>query len=257
MDAIKQHLDFLRENIFQVEKKWPHFAGMLNDVVALTKEVKPEQQVVILERSYVYGGDSLFAPLFDKGNVVSVDCQTLTAGERGGYQSSWTNDPRCIHITSQYKEPITDTKLAAASADFLLIPNVIHHVRDQDAMFKEFARLLKPGGVGYIFEALLRELHQIPDDFIRYTPWGFEYMLEKVGLKLVKHTPVGGPFEAIAYCWVQALQYFPEEIRKEKEEWFFNQHFKELMHWDQTYTENKFRKHTEFPIGYGIYFTKQ
>ena len=83
-------------------------------------------------------------------------------------------------------------------------------------MFAEIARLLKKGGTGYIFEALLRELHQVPDDYLRYTPWGFETILARHGLKMTEWKPAGGAFEAIAYCWVQALQYMPPEERQER-----------------------------------------
>ncbi len=134
-----------------------------------------------------------------------------------------------MHIPATLRAEITDTGLPTASADLLLIPNVIHHVRKQDEMFAEFARLLKPGAVGYLFEALLRELHQQPDDYLRYTPYGFESMLTRHGLRMTDWRPAGGPFEAIAYCWVQALQYLPPDEREEREGWFFREHFPALM----------------------------
>ena len=124
-------------------------------------------------------------------------------------------------------------------------------------MFSEIARIMRPGGQGYIFEALLREIHQAPDDYIRYTPDGFEYALKEAGLTLTKVRPTGGPFEAISYCWIQALQYLPENVRKEKESWFFNQHLDELLELDRKYPENLERKNTSFPMGYGIFFKKE
>lgn len=254
--AIEKHLEFLHEGIFKTKTKWPHFNRLLDDIVRLGKEVSPADTVAIFERSYVYGGDSLFAPLFGSCNLVLVDCQTLTATERGGYQKHWTEDERCVHITSHFKAPITATGLDSESVDLLVVPNVIHHERDQDAMFTEFSRVMKKGARGYIFEALLRELHQMPDDYLRYTPWGFEYMFEKSGLKLSTYVPVGGPFEAISYCWDQALQYIPDGEKEELKTWFWEKHFAELLELDKKYTQNLKRKHTTFPLGYGIYFEK-
>lgn len=255
-EKTKKHLEFLHEKVFQTKKKWPHFNRLLTDVQDLASQTKKDQTVICLERAYIYGGDSLFAPLFTQGKFISIDCQTETAAQRGAYQKEWLEDSRCIHIKANLKQPITNTNLPDESADILMIPNVVHHVRNQDAMFAECARLLKKGGIGYIFEALLRELHQIPDDYVRFTPWGFETMLEKHGLKMTQWKPAGGAFEAIAYCWVQALQYFPPEERKEKENWFYNHHFPELMELNSKYPENQIRKHTSFPVGYSIYFTK-
>lgn len=250
------HLQFLEERIFQTRTKWPHFQRLLDDVQALAATLVQSSEVVILERAYVYGGDSLFAPFFEEHNVLSIDCQIPTAAERNGYQKSWTDDPRCLRTPTLRRASIAQTGLSDASADTVLIPNVVHHEPNQDGMFAEIARILKPGGIGYIFEALLRELHQIPDDYIRYTPWGFKSILAKHGLEMIEWRPAGGPFEAIAYCWVQALQYIPENERAEKEKWFYERHFPELMSMNQKYPQNLFRSHTSFPIGYSIYFRR-
>lgn len=255
-NAIEQHLLFLKEKIFQVATRWPHFNRLINDLQKIASQTLSQETVVILERSYIYGGDSLFAPIFQNCNLISVDCQILTAEERGAYQKDWINDKRFIRVSSNHKAPITNTGLSDGLADILIIPNVVHHVRDQDGMFKEFSRLLKHGGKGYIFEALLRELHQEPDDFVRYTPWGFEYMLEKYGLIFSSHTSVGGPFEAISYCWDQALQYIPDHEEEGLKKWFKERHFDQLLKLDQKYNVNLKRKHTSFPLGYGIFFTK-
>jgi SAM-dependent methyltransferase len=254
--AQKEHLEFLAESVFQVTTKWPHFQRMLDDIVELAGNVTPSQKVVCLERAYVYGGDSLFAPLFSQGRFISVDCHLQSTAERSGYQKSWLEDSRCIHIPADMEASITQVPLPSESADIVLVPNVVHHVKDQEGMFAEIARLLKPGGKGYIFEALLRELHQIPDDYVRYTPWGFQTVLEKHGLTQTEWRGSGGVFEAISYCWVQALQYIPAEERAEKEAWFYGTHLPELLDMDRRYPKNLQRQHTSFPIGYGIFFTK-
>ena len=43
------------------------------------------------------------------------------------------------------------------------------------------------------------------------------------------HEFSGGPFTAIAYCWDQALQYFPQNLRKKREKWFYKKEFKSLL----------------------------
>ena len=253
---LQAHLAFLHERIFQTATKWPHFKRLLDDVVQLAAALPEGADVVILERAYVYGGDSLFAPLFARQKTTAIDCELATTAALGGYQKSWTEDPRCLHIAADRRASITATGLPSACADALLVPNVVHHVADQDGMFAEFARLLRPGGSGYIFEALLRELHQSPDDYVRYTPWGFGNSLARHGLEMTAWTPAGGPFEAIAYCWVQALQYLPEKERADRERWFYNEHFPELMRLNAAYPKNMFRPHTSFPVAYSIHFRR-
>jgi SAM-dependent methyltransferase len=254
--ALEAHVAFLHERIFQTSTKWPHYRRLLADLSTLAATLPRASDVVILERSYVYGGNSLFAPLFPKHNVRVVDCELATTAARDGYQKHWTDDPRCIQIQAGHRAPVTATGLPDACADALVVPNVVHHVRDQDAMFGEFARLLRPDGTGYIFEALIRELHQTPDDYLRYTPSGFETMLARHGLEMTMWKPAGGPFEAIAYCWSQALQYIPADERAEKARWFFDEHFHELIEMDSRYTRNMCRENTAFPVAYSIYFRR-
>lgn len=255
-NEVIEHLHFLEEKIFQTRTKWPHFQRLLDDICLLAENLSPSSNVVILERAYVYGGDSLFAPLFEKQKAISIDCQIPTTFARDGCQKSWTDDARFMRSPSLRRAPITQTGLSDGFAESVVVPNVVHHEKDQNGMFAEIARILKPGGIGYIFEALIRELHQIPDDFIRYTPWGFKSILEKHGLEMTNWKPTGGPFEAIAYCWVQALQYLPADERTEKEKWFYDQHFYELISMDKKYSQNNYRKFTSFPVAYSIYFRR-
>ena len=68
-----------------------------------------------------------------------------------------------------------------------------------------------------------------------------------------RHTALtGGPFEAIAYCWAQALEYLPDEKRAEMSSWFYDTHMPELMAWDAACDENKVRGHTSFPVAFSI-----
>jgi SAM-dependent methyltransferase len=166
------------------------------------------------------------------------------------------DDPRCVRRPIDRRAPIDDTGLDGDWADLVLLPNIVHHIRDQGAMFRETARILRPGGRCYIFEALIRELHQIPDDYVRYTPWGFERTLGEAGLEFESYTPEGGPFSAIAYCWVQALEYFPEAERREMEKWYYEEHLPQLMRWDEAHPDNLARQHTAFPVGYSVYCRK-
>ena len=253
-DARQGHVAFLRERVFQTATRWPHYARLLEDLLNFARGLPPRTDVVILERSSAYGGDSLFAPLFPDQHVFVVDCEPGGTAAPDAYQTSWTDDPRCIHVRANRRAPIHMTGLDDASADVLLVPAVVHHVRDQDAMFAELARVLRPGGTGYLFEALLRELHQLPDDHVRYTPWGMEAALARHGLETTAWKPAAGPFEAIAYCWVQALQHLPPAERAVHERWFTTEHLPLLLAMDDRYPRSLSRGHTACPVAYSISF---
>lgn len=256
-DPRARHLAFLERGVFQVEAKWPHYRVLLDELDQLAASCGPDTHILCLERAFVFGGLSLFAPLFRKGRFHAHDVRLEgLATERMDYQAHWTRDPECLARPADSVGSVTEVPVEEASQDLVLVPNVVHHVKDQAGMFRELARVLVPGGRGFIFETLLRELHQAPHDFVRYTPWGFEAEFAKVGLRLEGWRPAGGPFEAIAYCWDQALQYLPEDLRAEKARWLREEGFPELMALDRVHQENRVRAHTSFPVAYAIHFSK-
>lgn len=254
--AVARHVEMLEQKVFQVETKWPQFRLLLRDCQHYASTIPAGATVVALERSLLYGGISLFAPLFQRQTFISVDCSPDSANSRGGYNKAMVDDDRCVPIPTTLRGKPEATGLASGSADLVMVPNLVHHVADQAGMFAEVARLMKPGAKGYIFEPLVRELHQYPDDYLRYTPAGFEQMIHAAGLVHDSNEHEGGPFTAVAYCWSQALEYIPEPERQKMEAWFYGEHFPKLKQWDKDYPVNLKRKHTSFPTAFGIHFHK-
>ena len=250
--AVRGHIEMLASRVFQTETKWPHFRLLLRNLIDWSNRLASDATVVSLERTLLYGGASLFAPLFRRQHFISVDSSPESARDRGAYNAGMIDDPRCIRVPFTLHAPIDATGLEAGVADLVTIPNLVHHVGDQQGLFAEVARLLKPGGTAYVFEPLVRELHQMPDDYLRYTPFGMAAELAKAGLEAGPFELEGGPFSAIAYCWTQALEYFPEAERSRIQQWFYDDHFPQLMQWDEKYRDNLVREHTQFPVSFSI-----
>lgn len=246
------HQAMLEERVFQVHTRWPHFAQLLRDVRRLARELPEGATVVSLERGRLYGDLSLLAPFFQRQRFVSVDSSPPSADERGAYNADMVDDPRTLRVPTSRRAPIEATGLDAAMADLVLVPNLVHHVADQQALFREMARVARPGGRVYVFEPLVRELHQIPDDYVRYTPFGMQQVMRACGLEPESYETEGGPFSVIAYCWIQALQYMPEDRRADAEQWFREEHFPQLMQWDEEFRTNLVRKHTAFPMSFSV-----
>jgi SAM-dependent methyltransferase len=251
-NAVEAHLSVLEERVFQVHTKWPQFKLLLADLRRLADDTPPGATVACLERTLLYGGFSLFAPLFGWQKFVSVDCSPALADERGPYNESMIRDPRTTYVPYTLRGTELSTGLDDDSCDVVIVPNLVHHVADQSRLFTEIARVVRPGGLAYVFEPTLRELHQIPDDYLRYTPYGMKTNFDAVGFDAERIETTGGPFQAIAYCWEQALQYFPEDERNEREKWFWNEHFPQLLAWDDRYPKNLVRQHTSFPTAFSI-----
>ncbi|KHF25375.1 class I SAM-dependent methyltransferase [Solemya velum gill symbiont] len=256
-EAIEHHIDMLGERVFQVKTKWPHFNLLLRDLRSLSERLEENSLVISLERGLLYGGSSLAAPVFSGHRVIAADCSPASADDRGAYNETMVDDARFLSVPSSIRTNIEKTDLPGAKADLVIVPNLVHHIADQSALFSEISRLLKPGGLAYVFEPLVRELHQSPDDFLRYTPYGLENILKKNGLHPLETKTEGGPFSVIAYSWAQALEYIPQEDRSELNEWFYNEHFPQLMEWDTKYPNNQERKFTSFPMAFSVLAQKK
>lgn len=250
--AVAEHLAMLEDRVFQVRTKWPHFKLLLGDLVDLSNTLPSGARVAALERTLLYGGHSLFAPVFGRQEFTSVDCSPASADERGAYNRSMIDDPRTIFVRHHRRGTELATGLEDASCDAVLVPNLVHHVADQEALFREIGRIVRPGGLAYVFEPIVRELHQAPDDYLRYTPYGMKNAFAAAGFDVEETRTEGGPFQAIAYCWEQALQYFPDDLRRKMAAWFWEQHFPQLLEWDGAHRVNLVRKHTSFPVAFSV-----
>ena len=250
-EALDQHEQVLAEKVFLTDRL-PHFELLLREIRSLALKMPNDATIVSLERGLLYGGLSLIGPFFHAQNFISIDCSPKSADGRGAYNENKVMDSKFLRVPIDHRAPIENTGLEQEIADLVLVPNLVHHVADQSALFNEMARITKPGGMVFVFEPTLRELHQIPDDFLRYTPYGMQQIMQQVGLEPIDTKLEGGPFSAVGYCWLQALEYFPEEERDQIEQWFFHDHWPQLQEWDKKFTRNLARDHTKFPVGFSI-----
>jgi len=251
-EALGGYMQMLRERVFETENAHQYFELLLEDIVEQSNILSEGAVVVALERTLLYGGYSLLGPLFHRQRFISVDCSPPSADERGAYNSHMFDDPRALHVKYDRRSPEHATGLSSGSADLVIVPNLVHHIRDQQALFKEMARILKTGGQAYVFEPLVRELHQAPDDYLRYTPFGLAEIFSQHGLREERTRTTGGPFSVIAYCWSQALQFFPDSERAKMQHWFETEELPRLTTWDRQHKANLVRGKTSFPMAFSV-----
>tara|TARA_B100001123_G_C15283202_1_gene1014715 strand:- start:381 stop:1163 length:783 start_codon:yes stop_codon:yes gene_type:complete len=250
LNKIKNHETFLRKNIFFTNSKWPHFNLLFKDINRLSKQSK-KMKVLIIERSFLYGSVSLLAPFFSKHDVVSIDCTPSKLIKRGSYNKKLTLDPRIIKFKTNYHFDYKNIKFNK-KVDLLIIPNLIHHISDHDILIKNCKKLLKKGGKIYIFEPTLREIHQKPEDYVRFTPYGIKNLLSKFNFKNFKIKEEGSVFTSIIYCWDQAFQYMPKKIRNTEYKKFIKNDYKKLLKFEKKYKKNLIRKNSKFPLSYSV-----
>jgi len=248
--SLDEHEKFLKKKIFFTKTKWPHFNLIFDDLKNFSKKIKKNSTVVSLERNTLYGGISLFAPFFDKHDFISIDCISPILKKRGAYNKI-KKQANVIKKKKNYQFDYRNIKLKNNLADLIIIPNLMHHIEDIDTLFRQVKAILKKGGKIYIFEPLVRELHQVPEDYFRITTYGFKSILKKFNFTNFKIKFNGGPFTAVGYCWDQAIQFLPKNLRVKKKNWL-NKEFLKFIKLDKKYKTNKVRNNTIFPMSFSI-----
>ncbi len=251
INKLKNHEKTLINNVFFTNSKWPHFDLLINDIKKLSKK-KEFKKILSLERGNLYGSISLFAPYFSKKKFISIDCSTKKILKRGSYNKKFVQNNQLIKIPITKYNSHEKIEIPKKSIDLIIIPNLLHHIYDYEKLFKQCKSFLKKNGSLYIFEPLIRELHQKPDDYFRFTPFGIKKLLHNLGFKKIAINYNGGPFTAAAYCLDQALQYIPKNKKKKYKKIFNINQISKLKKMDKNYKKNLIRKHTSFPVSFSV-----
>jgi SAM-dependent methyltransferase len=82
--------------------------------------------------------------------------------------------------------------------DVVVCTQVLEHLPDPLAAFRELARILKPSGELYLTTNLLFPVHGAPYDYFRFTNFGLEHLCQESGFSKIEIVPRGGFFSFCA-----------------------------------------------------------
>jgi SAM-dependent methyltransferase len=88
--------------------------------------------------------------------------------------------------------------LTAEAADYAVLSNTLEHVPEPEFVLAECHRVLRPSGAVLIVVPFLARVHQPPYDFLRYTGFMLDYLLEKVGFRDADVEDLGDIFDVHA-----------------------------------------------------------
>jgi hypothetical protein len=212
--AIEQrtnHIGMLMERVLQVAR-WPHYQLLLDDLMELADQDKwdGKAKILSLERTLLYGGKSLFAPIFYGHDYRIREASPESAYERGPYNADMVG-PQFM----EYGKPSSGHANTTEAFDLCLVPNAVHHMplhsrangQHGDFFGYHIKNILRPGGYLYIFEQCIEEIHQKPDDYVRYTPDGLASLLKAVGYQIEWVRTIGNVFTSAAFLLDVALEY--------------------------------------------------
>ena len=201
----EKNIKYLREKIFKTNEYY-QFELLFRQAREI--ERKAPFPLGILERAYIYNGKSIFSSVFSKMQVVPIDYRPVSAKQRKGFQSAWIDEAGLNCTVAQ--SSITDNgkkfflNLKNKQIKTLFIPNVIHHCRDFPRLIKILAKKLPKLRYIFIFDSYIRENHQEPDDFCRYTPSALKNTLLNAGFTKTSKKEIGNVFDCILYFISQA-----------------------------------------------------
>lgn len=82
----------------------------------------------------------------------------------------------------------------AGRMDAVISVNVLEHVAEPARVLAECGRVLRPGGTLYLVAPQSWRLHEVPQDFLRFTKYGLAYLLDQAGFTVVGIRAIGGAF---------------------------------------------------------------
>jgi len=96
--------------------------------------------------------------------------------------------------------------LQSESVDTTILIEVLEHAPDPSGILKEVSRVLSSNGTIFITVPFLWNLHDVPYDEYRYTPFSLERMFKEAGFRSIQIQTFGNWHASLAQflaCWVK------------------------------------------------------
>ena len=108
--------------------------------------------------------------------------------------------PHSMH-GSQHVDQFVDLNrplpFEGAQFDTILSTDVLEHIGRPDVLWREIARLLRPGGKIILTVPFLYSIHEEPHDYFRYTAYKLRQFCDDNNLQVIELEPYGGALEVI------------------------------------------------------------
>jgi SAM-dependent methyltransferase len=100
--------------------------------------------------------------------------------------------------------PANNIPVKDGSYDTVISTQTIEHVEDHQGLVNEAYRVLSSSGYFILSGPMYWPLHEEPYDFFRFTKYGFQYILEKAGFKIISTASNGGKWAVAGQALIHA-----------------------------------------------------
>ncbi len=165
----------------------------------------------LIERSIALCAPQLTGDLLDVGSGADP-YRCYFPNVRGKVNCDYSAERGPIQfVSSAVRLPILDT-----SFNSVLCTEVLEHVPDPVAVWKEFHRILRPGGRVLLSTPMYWPAHELPYDFYRYPEHGLRWMATSNGFEVESLFPRGGVWALWGQVTLHVMHhYFPLKIQRQ------------------------------------------
>ncbi len=154
-------------------------------------------------------------PKHARGDLLDLGCGTVPLhGLYAPHVASvtcvdWAASPHAtnhIDIEADLSQPLP---LADGAYDTVILSDVLEHVPEPRLLWREIARVLRPGGRLLMNVPFLYGLHELPHDYFRYTRFALERMAQEAGFQVLELRATGGSLHVLADLVAKHLVHLP------------------------------------------------
>ena len=132
------------------------------------------------------------------GVVLDLGCGRSPFKELFVSASQYVRIDRCPIDAQMIVSDIRTIPMRDASADCILLSQVLGDVSDLPALFKELKRVLTHDGKILVYESISYPQHDLPNDYWRVLPNGLAWVAAQANLRVKAVHHLGGYFTQIA-----------------------------------------------------------
>jgi SAM-dependent methyltransferase len=166
-------------------------------------EFPQEQFIVPLLDAHINSALNKHFRAADKMRVLDIGCgrqpfREILEAKGAEYFGLDThqNSEKNVHFIAEIDKDLP-AELKDKKFDFLLCTEVLEHVAEWDRAFLNFSNLCTSGGTMLITCPHFYQLHEVPYDFWRPTPFAIEYFAKKHGFEIVEITKAGNAWDVL------------------------------------------------------------